>query len=105
MNAWVVILIALASIAILAADPSEVEGKLETIQSLITGHTTVEEAQPVYKRSAVAKLFGVHVRTVDYYGRTGKLDRVYGSGHRVLGFTRESVLRKLHGERERREAY
>ena len=50
----------------------------------------------VMKRGQVAKLLKKHVRTIDYYIRVGLLDRVYGSGTRAIGVTRESFLRLIH---------
>ena len=50
----------------------------------------------VLSRGQVAKLLKKHVRTIDYYVKVGLLDRVYGSGTRAIGVTRESFLRLIH---------
>lgn len=88
-----------AALFVLELDPKILADKFPVARSILDGRTPAESAEPLYKRAAVAKLLCVHIRTVDYYGRVGQLDRVYGAGKRIIGFTRASVLKKLHGSR------
>lgn len=88
------------ALAVLAADPTD--ARLVRVREVLDNIRSPEDIPPIYKRRVAAEILGVHVRTVDYYRRTGRLDPVYGSGDRVIGFSRESVLKKRQGRRVRR---
>ena len=69
-------------------DPADIEAAIVVLR----GGTPIPDEE-VMTRGQVAKLLKKHPRTVDWYVRAGRLDRVYGPGLRGIGITRSSFLR------------
>lgn len=86
------------AVRMLGLDPLDDEKTIGGIRDLLNGDAAPESMQPIVTRSEAARILRVKPHTVDLYGRMGILQRIYGSGSKKIGFTRESVLRKASGE-------
>lgn len=96
--------------AIMISNPA-VSGYADDVLAIIQGRKIAVEAaaarkeQPsdggIMKPKEVARLFGVGVRTLERYAREGLLQRVTpGMGKRSIGYTRESVEKWYHHDKE-----
>lgn len=77
---------------IMAMDPEVNKNDIAHALDILRGQEH-EKADAVMKRKDVIKLLRIHRRTLDYYLDKGYLDRIYGSGKRALGVSRESFIR------------
>lgn len=81
------------------------EKKVTAIHNVLSGETDPDMLRPIFTRREAGRVLKLKPHSVDRLGRLGMLHRVYGSGTRVIGFTRQSVQLYCEGKITRPGTY